>query len=446
MPDRNLKTEPLEPSINALVVAYYFPPSAGGGVERIHNLVRYLPEFGVAPRVVTVPERFYEGFYSDESLLGEYGSEVKIIRAAPVMEKVFAASRRMATRPKPGGAQESKSRKRLKSFLKGLAIPDEIAPWLPSAITAGSGFAEREGVAAVLSTAPPFTTHVAAAKIARANRLPLILDYRDLWVRNPLYGDNRFRRAIDRSIERYCLRAASTVVVTNEAAKRVMAAEYPFIAQRIEVIENGYNEEKLTECRQPWAPVEAFRFVYTGTLDSQRSPEFFFRALRRVVDDRPTLRVEVHFYGHVHPSFSGIEKEFGLAEMVHFHGSVAKKQALEVTCGGADALLVFQRVAQGGETAIPGKVYEYLASGTPIFAMDESDSITAQFLRQENVEDVYPYTDVDVIQRGLERLLDHYAETRQRAGEIRLRVRRFDRRLQAERFAALIRSACRSMP
>ena len=38
-----------------LILAYYFPPIGGGGVQRVVKFVKYLPQFGYKPIVVTGP-------------------------------------------------------------------------------------------------------------------------------------------------------------------------------------------------------------------------------------------------------------------------------------------------------------------------------------------------------------------------------------------------------
>ena len=37
-----------------LMIAYYFPPMGGAGVQRTLKFVKYLPEFGWQPHVLTV--------------------------------------------------------------------------------------------------------------------------------------------------------------------------------------------------------------------------------------------------------------------------------------------------------------------------------------------------------------------------------------------------------
>ena len=41
-----------------LVIAYYWPPSGGAGVQRWLKLVKYLPQFKIHPIVITVDENY----------------------------------------------------------------------------------------------------------------------------------------------------------------------------------------------------------------------------------------------------------------------------------------------------------------------------------------------------------------------------------------------------
>ncbi len=58
-------------SKKVLFIAYLFPPVGGGGVQRSSKFVKYLPEFGWQPLVLTVKEPY--DFYKDVTLLDDIG-------------------------------------------------------------------------------------------------------------------------------------------------------------------------------------------------------------------------------------------------------------------------------------------------------------------------------------------------------------------------------------
>jgi hypothetical protein len=61
-----------------LIVTYYFPPSGGPGVQRVLKLVKYLPQFGWHPVVLTVANGDFPA--RDESLLKEIPPSVPVYR------------------------------------------------------------------------------------------------------------------------------------------------------------------------------------------------------------------------------------------------------------------------------------------------------------------------------------------------------------------------------
>ena len=66
-----------------LIIAYYWPPSGGGGVQRWLKFVKYLPQFGWEP-IVYVPEN-PEYPSIDYSLLNDVSPDLKVIKR-PIFE------------------------------------------------------------------------------------------------------------------------------------------------------------------------------------------------------------------------------------------------------------------------------------------------------------------------------------------------------------------------
>ena len=48
------------PPNKVLIIAYHFPPDAAVGALRPQKFVKYLPEFGWKPYVLTIREQFIE--------------------------------------------------------------------------------------------------------------------------------------------------------------------------------------------------------------------------------------------------------------------------------------------------------------------------------------------------------------------------------------------------
>ncbi|MEI6817203.1 MAG: hypothetical protein WCL14_11370, partial [Bacteroidota bacterium] len=61
-----------------LIITYYFPPSGGAGVQRALKFVKYLPQFGIEPIVLTVDENKASYPLVDSSLINDIPKEVKV--------------------------------------------------------------------------------------------------------------------------------------------------------------------------------------------------------------------------------------------------------------------------------------------------------------------------------------------------------------------------------
>lgn len=63
-----------------LIIAYYFPPIGGGGVQRALKMAKYIGEFGWEPHILTVAPQDHVSL--DETLLDQLPEGVHIHRCA----------------------------------------------------------------------------------------------------------------------------------------------------------------------------------------------------------------------------------------------------------------------------------------------------------------------------------------------------------------------------
>ena len=65
-----------------LMIVYYFPPTAGGGVQRSSKFAKYLLRFGWKPVILTVKNSY--DYYTDESLKKDVVEDISIYRSFAV--------------------------------------------------------------------------------------------------------------------------------------------------------------------------------------------------------------------------------------------------------------------------------------------------------------------------------------------------------------------------
>ena len=153
-----------------LYFAAYFPPVPSGGNARQLRFLRYLPEFGWEPTVLT--------FRAQGPLPDPEG--VRVIRTlTPSPDAAYALARRataaLQARRSPTAAQShgdpaaarrnlvasQRHRSRSQEINHWLFIPDPYVGWVPSAVLAGVRLVTRENFAAIFSSYPRGSTHLA---------------------------------------------------------------------------------------------------------------------------------------------------------------------------------------------------------------------------------------------------------------------------------------------
>jgi glycosyltransferase involved in cell wall biosynthesis len=354
-----------------LFLAYYFPPRGGGGVQRSLKFCRYLPELGWAPTVITGPERSQADWApSDASLASAVPADVEV-RRVPGPE------------PAVSGGLRSRA-------IRWLRLEEQFSRWwVEGAVAAG-----REAVGevdAVYASMSPFETGTAAARLARESGKPWIADLRDPWALDEwLLFPTRFHRRLELRRMRATLGSAAAVVMnTPEAALQVRRHVPELQDMPIVAIPNGFDAADFAG-PLPERRDRAFRIVHAGNVfpfrDSRlalvgrrllggslrglevdaRSHLYLLEAVEALRVARPELgsRVEVHLAG---PLSDGVKA--GLPSWVTAHGFLPHGETVALLRSADLLFLPMHGLPLGVRSRIvPGKTYEYLASGTPILA------------------------------------------------------------------------------
>jgi glycosyltransferase involved in cell wall biosynthesis len=467
-----------------LVVAYYFPPLGGVGVQRTLKYVKYLPAAGWTPIVVTPANPAY--MVRDESLLDELPPEVSVERTGsfeparlPNAIAGWLARRRTPSGGGPRDATVGPAGAGLPArvLMKGMILwnriwglllfPDAAVGWVGSAVRRGLAIHRRAPVDVIYSTSAPISCHLIAGRIAARTGLPWIADFRDPWIGNAFATPPRGWHAIQqRRIERRIVDGADTIVFATDGLRQAYAARYPSAAARMRVIPNGYDRADFaapgvagSSASEPAAgPVAGsvagpatvsqagsragdgrFRLVYTGSLYGERELEILLRGLELLAGRRPEIRerLEIEFVGwlsaHNRTVAARAAGSPAIGPILRFSGFVPHAEAMR-KAAAADALL--QLIADDprkGEVQ-GGKLMEYLGFDRQILAV-VPEGAAREVLRELDwgvVADPTPEGVAD----GIERLLSQPAPARRADPE-----GRYDRANLAARLGALLDEA-----
>ena len=407
-----------------LMVAYHFPPLAGSsGIQRALRFAQHLPSCGWMPLVLTAHPRAYERTSPDQ---------LADLPPGLVVRRAFAldAARHLAI----GGR-----------YMATLARPDRWISWKFDAVRQGLQLIREYRPQAIWSTYPIATAHLIGAELQRRSGLPWIADFRDPMAQDGYPSDPLLWQQFDR-IEKLAIERAAMCVFTTPGAAREYARRYPAAAARIQLLENGYDEDSFAAAeatvsdRSPLNP-GALTLLHSGVVyPSERDPTQLMQALQLLAarGALPPGRLKLRFRASAHDALiASLAAQHGVAEHVELLPPVGYREALSEMLR-ADVLLVMQ--AANCNDQIPAKVYEYLRSGRPIAALADPAGDTADVLRRSGIDALAALDDAPAIAALLERLLQGRFEGTRASAEV---VAAASRRGRTASFAAQLESVTR---
>ena len=386
-----------------LLIAFYFPPAGGGGVQRTLKFCRHLPEFGVDVDVLAPSDPKW--FAIDEPLLAEIPAATTVHRTRFIGPA--SSFRGDALRGSRGWRRAAVHARY--AYERAL-IPDKAAPWAATAVPAAVRIVRRRRIDAIMTTSPPPSVHLIGAAVATATSRPWVADLRDSWLAHPhrRYESRgvRAKRAVERTMARTVARRASALVAVTEAIAAELGALDPVAAAKTHVIGHGVDLSDFEGLA--YAPEGPFTIVHTGAFFGQRSPRPFLTGLRDLLHRRPDLhgQVVVRFVGDLRASDRAWARALGIDDAWEETGFVPFREAVAAQ-RSADALLLLIPHADGrGDTVVSGKVYEYLAARRPVLAAVPPAGVAAALVRTAGAGEVVDCDDADAQSHALEALVD----------------------------------------
>jgi hypothetical protein len=426
-----------------ILIAYHFPPEGGAGVQRSAKLARFLPECGWQPVVITRSAAPADRWSPrDHTLDDELPDEVLVKRvetSAPAFSRGW--------------------RKRAERWLR---MESPFATWWrESAVRLGE--AHAEGVAVIYASMAPWQSGEAAALLAERMRLPWVADLRDPWALDEMMVyPSRFHRRLERARMTRVLGTASAIVMnTPEAALRLQETFPRLRDKSVLTIPNGFDASDFAEAPPPRTDGR-FRIVHTGYLHTSlgqqmrrgravrrllggevpgvdiitRSHVFLLRALERAFSRDPGLRDTVRV------QLAGVLSDGDLAaaqsDVVEVLGYLPHEATVELMRTADLLFLPMQNLPPGVRaTIVPGKTYEYLASGRPILAA-VPDGDARDLLAEAGTASLCRPDDVDAIERIVVEQVARWASGVQPPEPDPLVLERYERRRLTAQLASVL--------
>jgi hypothetical protein len=347
-----------------LVIAYYFPPMGLSGVQRTLKFVKYFPQYGWHPTVLTVEPAGY--FAHDDSLLKEIESQnIRVVRTDAAGPGKFFAKKEVVKIP------SERNRKVLSRISDTFFIPDNKIGWRKKAVAKAVELHAETPFDLIFATSPPFTDFLVGADIKSRIAKPLVFDYRDPWVDYPFkFYPTPFHKWWNIFLEKKALRISSHVITTNRRVKEILIERYPFLTYHdIDIISQGFDPDDFKQNSQPVSQQtksKKMRLTYAGVFWEDRIPDYFFQGLHDLFQERPALReeIEAEFIGNFREENLRVVQRLGLQDCVNVLGYLPHHECVQHLLA-SDVLWMIV----GDDVGSPGKTYEYIGARKPILGL-----------------------------------------------------------------------------
>jgi glycosyltransferase involved in cell wall biosynthesis len=427
-----------------LLIAFFYPPSRSSGVYRALAMGNHLADQGHDVTVLTTTRSFFEleSGPPDESLVARIDPRITIIRVPfstrPVHRSLDLMSRGMARfgpileRLVPRSFRSKLSAFALRSggsfFPAGLV--DRYRTWYGPSMEAVTESMDVTELDAVIATGNPWTSFAIARTISQLSGAPYVMDYRDPWKIDVRTGKPTLRSAETEQFELEMLEGAAFITHPNQHLADEYARLFPSIANRLRVMENGFDPETLPEIDtlRPIRTEESSELVYgtLGTVSDMWPLAEFGEAWRTYVTDHPGHRFDLA--GHLGWFDSG---RAGLATKLDDIGDGASYVGPRARADVPDfyaSLDVVVMFFWGDKGLTAGKMYEVGAIGLPILCIQPEGGGVRTFLERDHPRAVCVAPDPAQILEGLWRVeaLSREMTTDERA-QIRTELSRTNR-------------------
>lgn len=404
---------------SVLIVAYYFPPIAASGSMRPLGFCRYLETYGWRPRVLTTDaDSVYPAMGVDESLCDRLPDSIQIDRVPStnpeqrllqIRNKFRAEVSRFfpsAGSQAPTGANGHVSDGAQTGFrerylnLKNVVLdwlfsfPDPQCFWLRPAVQWLSRIPIDEYPDVVFATGGPWTGLLVGQALARRFRVPFVADFRDPWTYNP-YLEVRspflFHKAAQ--LERSVYKTAACVVANTPELCSKLRTDHPDLEKKFVTITNGFDTDTYNPVDNACnagqgahaASSPVVELCHFGSVYGNRNPAALLQAVKELIDrnriGRKQLRIRfVGAWEVKDASCEALARDLEQLGVIRREAPVSHAECVR-QMRAAEILLILQPASP---LQIPGKIYEYVATGRPLLVIG-GEGATAQLVNQHRL-------------------------------------------------------------
>ncbi len=389
-----------------LIISYYWPPAGGPGVQRWLKFVKYLPELGWEPTVFIPENPSYP--IVDETLQKDVPVNLKMIKTKiwepyQLAEKFGKDNKKFKAGQFDVGENQSWKAK-LSIFVRGnFFIPDARIFWVKPSVEFLEKYLKANHYDVLVTTGPPHSLHLIGLGLKKKiPNLKWIADFRDPWTEISYYKHLKLTKFADkkhRNLEEQVFRNADITLATSYTDAenfRKKGANAFCITNGFDVeLENGRVgewEDKNSTTLPLYNSITKFTLSYIGVLEQLRNPEILWETLNDLVSENEEFAkdFELKFVGRLDDKILKKIETSSLKNHLTNLGYQTHDVALQ-EMQNSSVLLMTNFPQESSKGIIPGKIFEYLATGKTILSFGPKDADVEKILNETKAGKHFDY-------------------------------------------------------
>lgn len=420
-----------------LIITYYWPPAGGPGVQRWLKFVKYLPDFGVEPIVYCPENPNYP--IMDKSLVNEIPKHTTILKQ-PISEpyglaRLFSkgSSNKISTGVIPKAKKQSFIEKIMLYVRGNYFIPDARKNWIKPSESFLTNYIKEHQIETVITTGPPHSLHLIGKQLKESLSIKWLADFRDPWTTIGYHKALKLTessKAKHKELEHGVLNTADGIIVTSNHTKNEFQTK---TKQPISVITNGYDSHSVSIERKD----ALFTLSHIGSLLSERNPKLLWEALSELINENDDFSksFQLNLIGVVSDDVIDSINAYNLNIYLNVVGYVSHNEALNFQMK-SQLLLLIEIDSEDTKAIIPGKVFEYLISETPILAIGPEDSDIEQIIKSTNTGTYFNYREKEALKTQILSYFEAYKKDELKVNAIGLQP--YSRKALTKKLSELI--------
>lgn len=361
-----------------LLISYYWPPSGGSGVQRWLNFSNNLVKKGWDITVFTAKNANYP--IIDNGLNRIVDKSIKVFRI-PILEPTRFL--------KKNNSDNINSSNFINKFIlwirANIFFPDSRMFWIKKVAKQASDYIKQNDINCLITTAPPFSTHIIGLKIKRKTNIKWISDFRDPWsdfFQFKLLPMTSYQKNKHSNFEKKCLSFSDAVITTSPS----LTKKFSLINSNSYTITNGFNSFKKN------VETDKFLLMYSGVMKSIQNPKNLWKILNEICVENKDFSNDlmVRFIGDFDNEIIA-NKDIKLIESKVKFEEYIEKSKLDIEISKANVLILTSVNLKDANNIIPGKLFYYFSFKRPIIAFSNLNSDVSDIISKSKTGKVFDF-------------------------------------------------------